>query len=236
MRSRRSVLWSISLGALILAAVGVGCFLFADRIVTLIAARNLESIAAEVSTSTSIEALFEAMVGDMIARLRIVGVLLSGLGGLSLVGRRFIGAYLVDVAAAFPPFVRALYRKSTTWALTEDRLHLASLAAIGVLGVALRLAFSIPADALRRGVHLQQFCLRPVVYWAGKLCRAEQPSVSYPAGPPRHAVWLGGMVDFDSPPSWPGFWPSRRPMASRDVCTTSTPRCLPRGSSPARRP
>ena len=141
MRSRRSVLWRISLGALILAAVGVGCFLFADKIVTLIAAKNLESIAAEVSTSTSIEALFEAMVGDMIARLRIVGVLLSGLGGLVLVGRRFIGAYLVDVAAAFSPFVRALYRKSTTWALTEDRLHLASLAAIGVLGVALRLLF-----------------------------------------------------------------------------------------------
>ena len=141
MRPRRSVMWPIYLSAFILAAIGIVCILFSDKIVTLIASGNLAKVAAETPTTTAIETLFQSMAGDMIARLRIVGLLLAGLAVLILAGRRFVGAYLHEVVAAFPPFVRTLSGKIATWLRAEDRPHLGVFFAIVVLAAALRLAF-----------------------------------------------------------------------------------------------
>ncbi len=141
MRHRRFILAGLYFGVFLLVAFGIVCILFSDQIVTLIADRNLESFAAETPTTTSVTTIFQSIVADLIARLRIVGLLLVGLGGAILVGRRPIASAVEGLAASFPRLVKTLIGQLTAWLRTEDRLHLALLVGILVLAVVLRLVF-----------------------------------------------------------------------------------------------
>ena len=143
MRHREYVVWSIFLVAFILAAIGIVCILFPDRIVTLVAAKNLERFAAETPTlnSAGVVATFQSMVDDIVSRLRIVGFLLAGMSVLVVAGRHLILAYVHDVATSLPAFVKTLSERITSWFLTEDKFHLVILLCIVALAVALRLIF-----------------------------------------------------------------------------------------------